>query len=95
MLESLQLDIYEGNLSSALNNNTEGRLCSGRSTPFNQLHLSQEQHSDLTQPALNDIVPTVYVNKPGPLIQIFSNRQLHLVKKKRGLKRYSNCVSLI
>lgn len=48
MLQFLQLDIYEGNLSGALNNNTEGRLCSERSTPFNQLHLSQEQHSDLT-----------------------------------------------
>lgn len=48
MLEFLQLDIYEGNLSGALNNNTEGRLGSDGSTPFKQLHLSQEQHSDLT-----------------------------------------------
>lgn len=35
MLELLELDIYEGNLKSALNNNTKGRFCTDGSTPFN------------------------------------------------------------
>lgn len=35
MRELLEVDIYEGNLESPLDNNTKGRYCTDRSTPFN------------------------------------------------------------